>query len=82
MYMLERNQESKAYFELSNAIMNAELGPHHERTLTTKRNLLKSDRTFLDAKPEFRQMWETAMYHPCPPAGKKGKKKKGKKKGK
>ena len=27
MYMLERNQESKAYFELSNAIMDAELGP-------------------------------------------------------
>ena len=34
MYMLERNQESKAYFELSNAIMDAELGPQHERTLT------------------------------------------------
>ena len=26
MFMLERNQESKAYFELSNAIMEAELG--------------------------------------------------------
>ena len=34
MYMLERNQESKAYFELSHAIMEAELGPHHERTLS------------------------------------------------
>lgn len=80
MYMLERNQESKAYFELSNAIMDAELGPQHERTLTTKRNLLKADRTFLDVKPEFRQIWETAMYHPCPPPSKKKKGKKGKKK--
>jgi tetratricopeptide (TPR) repeat protein len=81
MYMLERNAESKAYFELSGAIMDAELGPHHERTLTTVRNLLKSDRTFLDHKPEYRQLWETYMHHPNPPAGKKGKKKgKGKKK--
>ena len=38
MYMLERNQESKAYFELSNAIMDAELGPQHERTLTVSTN--------------------------------------------
>ena len=34
MYMLERNEESRAYFELANAIMDAELGPQHERTLT------------------------------------------------
>lgn len=34
MYLLERNQESKAYYELANAIMDAELGPQHERTLT------------------------------------------------
>ena len=54
MYMLERNQEGKAYFELANAVMDAELGPQHERTLTTSRNLLKADRTFLDIKPEFR----------------------------
>jgi len=61
--------------------MDAELGPHHERTLTTQRNLLKADRTFLDIKPEFRQLWETAIYHPCPPGGKKKKKGgKGKKK--
>ena len=40
MYMLERNQESKAYFELSNAIMDAELGPQHERTLTVSQSQL------------------------------------------
>ena len=27
MYMLERNQEAKAYFELANAILECELGP-------------------------------------------------------
>ena len=42
MYILERNQECKAFFELSNAIMEQELGPHHERTLTTARNVQKS----------------------------------------
>ena len=34
MYLLERNQESKAYFELAHAILDSELGPQHERTLT------------------------------------------------
>ena len=48
MYMLERNQECKAYFELANAIMEAELGPNHERTRTTFRNAEKSKRTVLN----------------------------------
>ena len=34
MYMLERNQEAMAYFELAQAILECELGPNHERTLT------------------------------------------------
>jgi hypothetical protein len=80
MYMLERNQEAKAYFELANAIMEAELGPHHERSLTTSRNIDKAKRLFLDVKPQYRFLWHTAQYHPCPPAGKKKKKGKGKKK--
>jgi len=37
MYMLERNQESIAYFELAHAILECELGPHHERTLTVRK---------------------------------------------
>jgi len=41
MYLLERNQESKAYFELAHAILDSELGPHHERTLTVS-NLYSS----------------------------------------
>jgi hypothetical protein len=54
MYMLERNQECKAYFELANAIFEAELGPNHERTLTSHRNLDKSKRTVLNIVPQFR----------------------------
>ena len=80
MYVLERNQECRAYFELATAIMDAELGPHHERTLTTARNVEKARRLYLDVQPEYRFLWKTYMHHPCPPKGKK--KKKGKKKGK
>ena len=78
MFMLERNEESKAYFELANAILECELGPQHERTLTSARNIKKVNRTVLGIVPEFRPLWTTALDHPCP----KGKKKKkgGKKK--
>jgi len=79
MFMLERNQEAKAYFELANAILECELGPQHERTLTSKRNILKINRTVLDIQPEFRTLWTTALPHPAPKS-KKGKKKKKKKK--
>ena len=40
---------------------------------------MKSKRTVLDIKPEFKQLWTTALPHPAPKS-KKGKKKKGKKK--
>ena len=40
---------------------------------------MKAKRTVLDIKPEFRQLWTTALPHPAPKT-KKGKKKKGKKK--
>ena len=40
---------------------------------------MKSKRTVLDIKTQFRQLWTTALPHPAP-KGKKGKKKKGKKK--
>lgn len=79
MFMLERNEEAKAYFELANAILECELGPQHERTLTSKRNILKVNRTVLGIVPEFRPLWTTALPHPAPKA-KKGKKKKGGKK--
>jgi hypothetical protein len=81
MMALERNEEAKAYFELSNAIMECELGPDHERTLTTARNIDKVQRTDLEHIPEYRRMWMTALPHPAPKKKKgKKKKKKGKKK--
>jgi hypothetical protein len=53
MMMLERNQEGKAYFELANAILECELGPQHERTLTSKRNINKVNKCVLGVVPEF-----------------------------
>jgi len=59
--------------------MEEELGPNHERVLTARRNINKAERTVLGIMPQFRQLWTTAVPHPCPA---KKKKKKGKKKGK
>lgn len=56
------------------------MGPNHERTLTTYRNIDKSKRTVLDIKPQFRMLWTTAVPHPAPAASKKKKGKKGGKK--
>lgn len=80
MYMLERNQEAKAYFELANAILECELGPQHERTLTSARNISKANKTVLGIVPEYRPLWTTALPHPAPKSKKKKKGKKGKKK--
>ncbi len=41
MYMLERNKEAAAYFELAHAILECELGPSHERTMTVSRAFFK-----------------------------------------
>ena len=79
MFMLERNEEAKAYFELANAILECELGPQHERTLTSARNISKVNKTVLGIVPKFKPLWTTALPHPAP-KGKKKKKKKGKKK--
>lgn len=82
MFMLERNEESKAYFQLSNAILDAELGPDHERTITAQRNIGRADRSVFEIRrPEYRPLWKTAVLLPLPKKKKKGKKgKKGKKK--
>ena len=58
--------------------MDAELGPDHERTLTTARNILKAQRTQLNLKPQYKYLWWTWDRHPNP--GGKKKKKGGKKK--
>lgn len=80
MFMVDRNEEAKAYFELADAIFECELGSNHQRTLTCGRNLMKIGRTTLNHVPEYRQLWETALPHPAPKAKKKKKGKKGKKK--
>lgn len=54
MFTLGRNEEAKAYFELADAIFECELGPNHERTLTSSRNILKIGRTNLNHVPEYR----------------------------
>lgn len=77
---LDRNQEAHAFFELSAAIFEVELGSQHERTLTASRNIVKAKRTVLAIKPEYPALWHFAAINPLPKLGKKKKKKKGKKK--
>jgi len=81
MLTIGRNQEANAFFELSAAIFEVELGPQHERTLTATRNIRKAKRTVLNIKPEYPPLWSFAAPNPLPKLGKKKKKKKkGKKK--
>jgi len=79
MYRMERNEEAKAFFELTDAIFQCELGPDHERSLVSRRNIQKVNRANLRHVPEYRQQWSTNLPHPNPKESKK-KKKKGKKK--
>ena len=65
---------------MANAILECELGPQHERTLTSARNVGKVNKTVLGIMPEYRPLWTTALPHPAPKAKKKKKGKKGKKK--
>ena len=79
MYRMERMEEAKAFFELTDAIFQCELGPNHERSLVSRRNIMKCERANLRHVPEYRQQWSTGLPHPNPKESKK-KKKKGKKK--
>ena len=83
MFFLERNEEAKGYFDLANAILECELGPQHERTLTSLKNLQKIKKSAFGFQgPEFRPLYYIGIPHPAPNAKKKkkGKKGKGKKK--
>jgi hypothetical protein len=82
MMVLERNRESLAFFELSQAIFEVELGSQHERTLTASRNIRKAQRTVLNIQPEYQPLWSFAAINPLPKLGAKKLKKKGKGKGK
>eukprot|EP00358_Blepharisma_japonicum_P005143 CAMPEP_0202944452 /NCGR_PEP_ID=MMETSP1395-20130829/5242_1 /ASSEMBLY_ACC=CAM_ASM_000871 /TAXON_ID=5961 /ORGANISM="Blepharisma japonicum, Strain Stock R1072" /LENGTH=590 /DNA_ID=CAMNT_0049643271 /DNA_START=270 /DNA_END=2039 /DNA_ORIENTATION=+ len=79
MFFLERYQESHAYFQLAEAILDMLLGPHHPRTLTAKQNIAKVKRQSVMGMPEFKPLWQKQYVDPYPKAKKKGKKK-GKKK--
>lgn len=81
MFFLERNEESKGYFDLANAILECELGSQHERTLTSLKNLQKIKKSAFGFQgPEFRPLYYIGIPHPAPKAKKKKKGKKGKKK--
>ena len=54
MFRMERNGEAKALFELTDAIFQCELGPDHERSLVSRRNIQKMVRTNLRHVPEYR----------------------------
>ena len=78
---LERFQEGYVYLELSEAIMDEILGPHHTRTLTVRQNIERIKRQSMIATPDYQVLWSKQMVDPNPKAKKKGKKK-GKKKSK
>lgn len=44
MFIMERFKEANAFFELAEAILEVELGPDHQRSLTAKRNLKQGKR--------------------------------------
>jgi len=62
---------------LAQAILEVELGPDNERTLTATQNYKKGKRSGTDQSPEYQPLWSFPMLNPNP---KKKKKKKGKKK--
>lgn len=39
--MLGRSQEALGYIEIAEVVLDTELGPHHERTMTARNNLKK-----------------------------------------
>jgi hypothetical protein len=36
MFQIDRNEEATAYFDLAYAILECELGSHHERAMTVR----------------------------------------------
>lgn len=55
---LERATEAFKLLKLADAIFQRELGMHHERTLTVKRNLNKALKSGLDVAVAHRPMWQ------------------------
>ena len=57
-FMLRRSQEALGYIEIAEAVLDTELGPHHERTMTSRSNLKKLCQGTFDNQPAFRKFWE------------------------
>jgi hypothetical protein len=38
-------------------VLDTELGPHHERTMTSRNNLKKISHGTFENQPEFRKFW-------------------------
>lgn len=55
---LERSTEAFKLLKLAEAIFQRELGMHHERTLTVKRNIGKALKSGLDVQVALRPMWQ------------------------
>eukprot|EP00826_Nyctotherus_ovalis_P036584 TRINITY_DN3259_c0_g2_i6.p1 TRINITY_DN3259_c0_g2~~TRINITY_DN3259_c0_g2_i6.p1 ORF type:complete len:516 (+),score=189.72 TRINITY_DN3259_c0_g2_i6:683-2230(+) len=79
MLALGRYQEANAYFLLAHAILQMELGPMHERTMTAFQNIEKTKRMPLVPAPEYKQPWNIFVLDRCPIKKRGAKKKKGKK---
>ena len=56
-FMLRRSQESLGYVEIAEAVLDTELGSHHERTMTSRNNFKKISRGTFDNQPAFRKFW-------------------------
>ena len=69
-----------AYFKLAHAVLEEFLGPHHTRTMTAARNLMKTNKNYFDNQPAYKKLWVTYVSDKFGTVAKKGKKgKKGKK---
>jgi hypothetical protein len=75
LYMIDRTNESYSFFELSQAILEAGLGPFHYRTGTALRNLQKCKKHAFKTKAPYKMPWQAFVLDRFPKK-KKGKKKK------
>ena len=56
--MLGRSHEALGYIQISEVVLDTELGEHHERTMVSRNNLKKIERGSFKNEPEYRRFWE------------------------
>ena len=56
-FMLQRSQEALGYMEIAEVVLDTQLGPHHERTMTSRNNLKKLTKGTFDNQPAMRKFW-------------------------